>query len=56
MTEQQGTELIALLTTVSGQNNVMIWVLTVVALGVGAVFGALTWRLMILAKNQRHFF
>lgn len=53
MTELQGAELIALLTTVRDLVESTRFVLQTLALSVGFLAGGHTWRLVVLGKNQR---
>lgn len=53
MTEAQATEMIALLTTLNEQGDKSIYLLYVVALGVGFLWGSLTWLIIVYGLKAR---
>ena len=54
MTEAQGVEVIALLSSLSADLVLVRFLVYSLVICVGLGFGAYLWRLVILGKNQRH--
>lgn len=56
MTPEQATQMIDLLTTISTRLEVLEFLVTSLAVGVGILWGAFQWHLIIQAKNQSSLF
>lgn len=56
MTPEQAADLLDLLLSIDGKLDVLVFLGTAAVIGVGLLWGALTWHLIIVAKNQSTLF
>lgn len=56
MTTEQATQMLDLLASIDGKLDMVIWLLAACGLGVGILWGTMTWQVIITAKNQSSLF
>jgi|GEM_PF-4751419 len=56
MTPEQATQLIDLVSSIDGKLDVLVFLGTGTVIGIGLLWGAITWHLIIVAKNQSTLF
>lgn len=56
MTPEQATQLIDLATSIESQMQTLVFLATGTVIGLGLIWGAITWHLIIVAKNQSSLF
>jgi hypothetical protein len=55
VTDDQFNTLMAALNQLHADNATLIWIGTTAIAGIGFVWGAILWRLIMLSKNQSYF-